>query len=238
MPALLQFAPYEPLPDIEKLNKVLSISNLAFVPQAPKSREFNDAYEPRIFLKQEVQTRANSWHDFFNALVWQSFTHSKRVINKLHYNLQKERFPSKERTPAENMLTLFDENGALVVSCDKLLLDLIRAHRWHELFWQRRKYTQENLKIIVFGHGLYEKALKPFVGITAQCLLLAVKDIRQLCADELVARFLEQRSNNLTPKDLSPLPILGMPTWWEQNNDEEFYANTNYFRPLPARCLS
>jgi hypothetical protein len=30
---------------------------------------------------------------------------------------------------------------------------------------------------------------------------------------------------------LSPLPLLGIPDWWPDNNYEVFYENIRYFRP-------
>ena len=42
---------------------------LRFVAQAPRAAAFEDGYEPRIFLRGEVQFRAQEWHDVFNALV-------------------------------------------------------------------------------------------------------------------------------------------------------------------------
>ena len=129
---------FEGIPSHDELNRVLGLDDIRFVPQAPKTDIFEDGYEPRIFLKGEVQTRENSWHDFFNALVWHSFPNTKRTINSLQYQHLKQRYPRKRRLPAENMLTLFDENGAVVLSKDPELLDLIKEHRWHELFWKRR----------------------------------------------------------------------------------------------------
>ena len=32
-------------------------------------------------------------------------------------------------------------------------------------------------------------------------------------------------------RELSPLPVLGVPGWWDGNEQEEFYDNTGYFRP-------
>jgi hypothetical protein len=32
-------------------------------------------------------------------------------------------------------------------------------------------------------------------------------------------------------RELSPLPVLGVPGWWGGNEQENFYENTDYFRP-------
>lgn len=216
-------------PSVAQLNRNLLVDGIAFVGQGPKSENFEEGYEPRIFLKGEVQSRENSWHDFFNALVWQTFTKTKKVINKLQYELQKSRYPDKNRTPAENMLTLFDENGAIVMTRNTALLKLIRNHEWHALFWKRREEVLHEMQVVVFGHGLYEKALNPYVGLTAQTLLIdqVVHDI-----DGLIAGCLGDIGASLSPSLLSPLPILGVPGFWPGNCVEAFYSNTSYFRPL------
>ena len=153
------------------------------------------------------------------------------MINRLHYHVQKRRYPNKSRLPVENMLTLFDESGAIVIATNQIYLDLIREHRWHELFWQRRAELAEHVKVIVFGHGLYEKALQPYIGLTAQCLMFVAQDSRLPFVDTLVADYLQQSDCDLSPAVLSPLPILGLPGWWDQNGSEAFYANERYFRP-------
>lgn len=232
MQGLHLFGDREYLPSVAELNAVLNIEQIRFVPQGVPSEHFHDAYEPRIFLRNEVQTRDNCWHDFFNALVWHRFIKIKRAINYLHYNSQLSRYPSKNRLPAENMLTLFDENGAIIIARDPKLLDLIRAHEWHKLFWQQRSYIQREIRVLVFGHALYEKALRPYIGMTANCLLFESTNLCIDSIDSLVAQFLLDKNFALRPKDLKPLPILGMPGWHALNNNEKFYENKNYFRPL------
>jgi hypothetical protein len=226
---LRQFQLFDKLPVFEELNSVLQVEKITFVPQQPKSDAFSESYEPRIYLKGEVQTREDNWHDFFNALMWHRFPLAKKVINRLQYQLQKSRHPNKQRLPAENMLTLFDENGAIVLARDPALLDLIRGHHWHELFWQRREQIKRDLKVCGFGHALYEKAVHPYLGLTAKCLLFVDPQCESI--DAFVAGFLADKGHTLRTADLSPLPILGLPGWWPENTDEAFYKNEGYFRP-------
>jgi hypothetical protein len=227
-PGLEKFQHHKDLPTIAELNQQLGLENITLVPQSPKSADFSAGYEPRIYLKGEVQTREKSWHDFFNALVWQHFPQSKKIINQLQYQLQKQRFPDKRRLPAENMLTLFDENGAIVISQNPELVELIKQHRWHELFWQRREEVKQQLQVFIFGHGLYEKALQPYIGITAQALLFVHKKLNSI--DDLVAQFIAVKGVSAESAMLNPLPILGIPGWWPENENEIFYANKSYFR--------
>lgn len=231
LPSLMSFGPPLDPPAIATLNKIVPIPDFTLINQSAKSTIFEDGYEARIFLKHEIPTREKSWHDFFNALVWHRFFNSKRAINQLHFHMQQARHPAKQRLPAENMLTLFDENGAIVIASDPLYLDLIRNHCWHELFWQRREMLHKHLKVIIFGHSIYEKALSPYVGLTAKCLMFVAKESGLRFADQIVADYLLYHAENLHPSLLAPLPILGLPGWWAENAHEEFYKNEHYFRP-------
>ncbi|MDQ2994152.1 MAG: DUF3025 domain-containing protein [Pseudomonadota bacterium] len=231
-PVLAKFQHLEHLPSLKELNAKLAVKDITFVEQSAKSDNFNAGYEPRIYLQGEVQTRDQSWHDFFNACVWQQFPQTKKLINKLQFQLQQQRYPSKQRLPAENMLTLFDENGVVVIAKNPELLALIQQHSWHELFWQRRDEVQQQLQIYVIGHGLYEKALHPYIGLTAKALLLV--DYGNQSIDQLVSNYISTMSAELKPSMLNPLPILGIPGWWSDNTNEAFYTNKAYFREKPT----
>jgi hypothetical protein len=209
-----------------------------FVAQAAKSKEFESGFEPRAFLKGEVQMRALDWHDLFNALAWMSFPTAKAVINARHYE-SLSAGQSGNRSPVRDALTLFDEEGVAVVSSDAGLLDLVREFRWKELFWTRREDVRERMRFMLFGHALYHKALEPFIGMTGKAVLLTVPDeFMQLPltaqvaqADGLLAAHMWDRTRMSHGRELSPLPLLGVPGWWEANAQESFYDNSDYFRP-------
>lgn len=191
---------------------------------------FEMQYEPRIFLHKQVLTRAKSWHDFFNALVWMSMPKTKLSINRLHYSRQRERGASIPRTRLENKLTHFDECGAIILSEDLKLLEMIKKHSWHELFWQNRDKLHK-LKLLIVGHATYESLVNPYVGLTTKTILVhdeggraSICKIDNFLADNL-ERLLTESPN------FAPFPILGMPNCYSQNNREDFYNNFNYFRP-------
>jgi len=212
---------------------------LRFVPQGGRSRRFEDKYEPRIYLTGEVQTRADNWHDLFNALVWLAFPSTKAKINQLHYEaaLIEE---DGQRSRPRDILTLFDESGIIVATDDDGLVELIRDFRWKELFWQRREEVARHMRFHLFGHSLYEKVLFPHLGITAKALILPVETSlldasprEQLAALDLAtAKRLSRPGALFDPTLLSPLPFLGVPGWWPDNRTEAFYDNENYFCPL------
>lgn len=219
----------------------LSGAPIEFVPQADKPLRWQDDYEPRIYLTGEVQTRLHNWHDFFQVLVWTTFPKTKAVLNARHYHAIRQRKQSnpgsKQRSPLENALTQFDECGAIVVASQKDLLQLIREFRWKELFWHHRSVLANQLQCFVFGHAVYEKALKPYIGLTAHAILHEVETgfFAWPLAQQL--NYLDNKTAQAfahdlysSPKRLQPFPLLGMPQW-DDNDKESYYDNRNYFRP-------
>jgi hypothetical protein len=222
--------------------KSLNGKNIRFVPQAPKSNVWTEDYEPRIYLKGEVQTRVHNWHDFFQVLIWAAFPRTKAVLNAKHYEAIAHRITStphnKRRTPMENALTQFDECGAIIVTADAQLAQLIREFSWKELFWHHRPRLKNKLQCFVFGHAIYEKALKPYQGLTAHAIVSTVAEeffqwpMRQQL--EFLDHFAAEAFHNeryATPKSFQPFPVLGMPGWDKNNNRESYYNNVDYFRP-------
>ena len=222
----------------------LAGSRLQFVDQAAPAQHPNESYEARIYRKGEIQTRIHNWHDFFQVLVWSMFPKTKRALNGLHYLAMNNRLsfepPADSRRCAqENVLTQFDECGGIIVCTDEELLEDIRHFNWKNLFWNRRSEVTEKLKCIVFGHALYEKGLTPYLGMTAHCILLNIKqtELNQhdhslvSTIDAQLAALLLDHSLLKQPRDLHPFPVLGMPHWHAENDSESFYDNTRYFRP-------
>lgn len=230
-------------PPIRTLNgKALSI-----VEQAGRPEHFTEHYAPRIYYSGEIQTRSNNWHDFFQFLTWFIFPGTRAVINSIHIPLARERIEQDEanqgesrgrRSPVENTLSLFDEGGVVILSSDESLLDHIRHFEWKRLFWERRDELDRNLRCITFGHALYEKGLKPYIGMTANAILLNTDqtvielelDAQLSWLDETLAKIFSEGSRYTKPKDLSPFPILGMPGWMAENGHEAFYDDPWYFR--------
>jgi hypothetical protein len=211
-------------------------ATLRFV-QAGEERRPDLPYERRVFELGEVMCRREDWHDLFNALVWLTFPRSKAAINARHVREMASEAPGK-RGRARDALTLFDEGGLIVACADPALALLIREFRWKELFWTRRAQLARDMRFFAFGHALYEKALAPFVGITASALLLDVDraflsaglDSQLATADQRVGAILSAADIIRTPKDFSPVPVLGVPGWSPLNEDERFYDDAGYFR--------
>jgi hypothetical protein len=213
---------------------------LKFVPQSFGKQDFSARYEPRCYLKGEVQTRENNWHDLLNALVWLTFPKAKNAINARHYQVltSSEVSLSSQRGAVRDMNTLFDESGVVVVCADENLLQLLQQFKWRELFWQQRGQVKTEMRFFLFGHGLYEKSLHPYVGLTGQGLVL--KTVQAFFAwplvaqldylDSKVADYIAAPENCLSTRELTPVPLLGVPGWVDDNEVADFYANTRYFR--------
>ncbi len=248
-----EFAQLQQWPQLDDYQRLLSAQPqpiltrsgqpLRIVPQDGRPQRFEEHYAPRIYVSGELQTRRNNWHDFFQFLSWLLFPRAKAAINALHVPQAQARIAGAgdagRRTPLENMLSLFDEGGAVLLSSDPTLLQLIREFRWRELFWERRSEVERHLRCISFGHGLYEKALQPYVGMTANAILLDVEasvlaqplDALLGVVDERLTALFDAGTPYARPRDLQPFPILGMPGWDPANADAVYYDNARYFRP-------
>jgi hypothetical protein len=189
-----------------------------FVPPGPK-----DAYyEIQVYETGRVETRPDSLHDFFNALAWLAFPRAKARINALHAaELPRE---GARRGPLRDLLTIFDEGGAIVHSDDAELVALLRDFQWKKLFWENRQRAQDAMRIVVFGHAVLEKALEPWPGVTCKAIVVPA----HAGTDAATLAWLESLRPGASPRDLAPLPVFGFPGWLPQ--DEAFYDDARYFR--------
>lgn len=205
---------------------------IQFVPQSALPAD--TAYEAFISATGGVPTRDNL-HDFFNALVWQSFPRIKVQLNALQAaEIAKFAEHCGTRGSVRDAVTIFDENAALLVVQDALLIDALRAHRWQELFVVRRKVFERDCEVWLFGHALMEKLVRPYKAITAHTWPVIVNtDFFDLPITErrawLDATVAAQLTGELATSSFLPLPIAGVPGWWP-GQDNAFYADTTVFR--------
>jgi len=196
-------------------------------------------YEERIFKTGIISTREQNWHDFFNVFIWVFFPRTKVLLNQLHMQeLNKQE--GKKRTTGRDAITHLDESGVIVVSTDAANFEQLRNHQWQQLFVLQRQNWWKSIGAFVFGHGLYEKALNPFIGFTGKafCVLVEadffrldkIQQYQQL--DILLEQQIQDNDSLADSRYLSPLPVLGVPDWYDENQDAEFYDNRGYFRPL------
>lgn len=202
-------------------------------------------YELHIAATGEVETRAENWHDLFNALAWVTFPRAKAGINAQHAAILGEggATESRRRSPARDALTLFDEGGVAVASSAPHLLRLMVGFEWKDLFWNRRDELLATTRFFAFGHGLYEQALAPYIGMVAKTVFVAVDgsftglDLQEQVArtDELLAAHFADRANFHSPKAMAPMPVLGVPGWHPLTATQSFYDDASYFRSKGLR---
>jgi len=223
---------------VERLLSSRAVLTAGGAPLRLVSNVSSEPYEIRIRERGEMHYRERDWHDLFNALVWTSYPRTKAALNDAQYAAmaaEPSRAGIHRRGARRDALTLFDENGAVVVASDPTLLEDVRRFRWKTLFWTRRPKVERAMRVFIFGHALLHKALDPYVGMTAHAMLLPVDESfitrdrnGQLEAvDILAAAAVAQLT---TPRVLTPLPILGVPGWCAKNEDQAFYDNVAYFR--------
>jgi hypothetical protein len=192
-------------------------------------------WERRLCATGEIPVRQASWHDLFNLLSWRAFPRTKAAVNGAHVRALEQEAHAR-RGPRRDALASFDEDG-LVVACEDVRLEaLVRGFRWQELFVDRRHAVREGLHVFAFGHALCHKLLAPFKGVTGKALFVTVAPGfagRSLAGqrqwvDELTAPLVASLAK---PRDLAPLPVLGLPGWWPGNEDPRFYEDATVFRP-------
>jgi hypothetical protein len=202
-------------------------------------------YELRIGETGEVETRADNWHDLFNALSWIAWPKAKAAINAQHAAILEARGEeeAKRRSPARDALTLFDEGGVVVASSAPELSRLVTDFEWKALFWHRREELERRMRFFAFGHGLAEQALDPYLGMVAKTVFIEADDDflalpfeRQVArADALVAAHFADPANFPSPKAMAPMPVLGVPGWYPGTARESFYDDDDHFRSKGRR---
>ncbi len=177
MPYARMFSNYHNFPGVSDLNRSLpekttcwSGSSIQFVEQKGKRQDlgFDSLYEPRIFLKGEVKTRQESWHDFFNAMIWHAFPLVKSYLNKNMFYLFDENAkfpwvgPPKNRNSIQDILTMFDEGGCFLVhvknSCGDVTCTL--PYLYGHGFYERLAYGDKDLSAYTINLNVQENFLE------------------------------------------------------------------------------
>src|SRR6185503_7367515 len=166
-------------------------------------------YEIQVFETGRIATRPDNLHDWFNALAWLAFPRTKARLNARHA----AEIPREQgrRGRLRDLLTIFDEGGALIVCSDSSLNRLLAEGRWKELFWTQREAVREKMRFLVLGHAVLEQALEPWPGITCKALFVAPG----ADPDAHAAGWLAELPPGAIPTDLAPLPVFGYPAWAE-----------------------
>ena len=152
------------------------------------------------------------------------------------------------RGRVRDTITVFDENGAILVTAESSIGEALSNFDWQASLvaprdkWDNSKQSnnQSQAAVYIFGHALLEKLLHPRKALCAHSIVINV-------TQEFFALSLSERINHLdqkvadymdallsepdvSPRKLSPLPILGVPHYWAENANSSFYDDSHVFR--------
>jgi hypothetical protein len=209
-------------PQAQALNES-GLAPVRFVPQSDLPE--GQAYEDFIFARGQVPTR-EGLHDFFNALCWMHFPKTKKRLNQLQATEIARAGVGQVRGAVRDAATVFDENALLIQPSDALWAALTE-HRWHDAF-VGLGHEWPSTRLWTFGHAALEKAVQPYKSITVH-MWRVPKSVAHAEIDSWLAQDLT--ADKLSRKPFSPLPLLGVPGWWPDNQDPDFYADASVFRP-------
>ena len=230
-------------PEISRLNSIArerglvtgSGAALRFVAPPVES----EGYEEHAFVTGEIATRPGNRHDLFNALIWLAFPLTKAVLNRRHVAALREARTraGTARGPLRDALTQFDECGVAVAGSRPELWAAVCAHRWREVFADRREELLRTTRFLVFGHASHDALAAPFVGLCGKALFVEVDDAWLSLDDDAALAALDARlaalfdTRGFSPRDWQPLPLLGIPGATADNECPDYYDDRRQFRP-------
>ena len=220
-------------PDVAALDARLGLHGRHLVQQDDALLADGMHYELRIAGQGRIATRADNWHDLFNALVWARYPSLKHALNRRQC-LHVEALGPAQRNRAQAALTQFDESGVIIRVRDAAMDAVLAAwdaHDWSRLFVQdaARWQTGDIAVAAVFGHALMEQALLPQRLLVGKCIVVHGDD--DAACIEVVVLAIADGGMLADPLELRPLPLAGIPGW-HPRQDAAFYAQQDYFRPL------
>lgn len=244
-PVFADHAPWRALLEGPAWPGIAALNDAITVRHADTDREivFVDAsnvggehYESRVHASGQVATRADNWHDLFNAIAWARCPAIKSALNRRQVE-DLARVGTGTRTRAQQALAHFDEAGIVVMLRDLPLLDAWDQHDWTTLFFtEREAWHDGRIRWCVVGHALLEHALDPAMWLVAKALVFDARDASAMAIDRgaidrRTAALLHLVDGLHDPQQLRPLPVSGIPGWHAQAQDAAFYRDAPCFRP-------
>ncbi len=208
-------------------------------------------YEQFVGTTGNIPTR-NNLHDLFNGSIWLTFPKTKAMLNYYHMleigKSTDEENNQKSRGRVRDTITMFDENGAILVTADPSIGEALTKFDWQaSLVMPRDKWdnpkklnTHSQAAVYIFGHALLEQLITPRKALCAHSVVINVEqDFFALSLSERIS-YLDTKLANVmdnllsqdtvTPRQLAPLPILGIPHFWSENANPNFYDDKYVFR--------
>jgi hypothetical protein len=246
-PALAAYAdlgPREAVPSVAAWNDAAAAIGVAgsggrplrFVAQAGRCAALD--FERRIAEDGEVPLREGDPHDAWNARMWLAFPRTKTALNAVHVAAGLAAAPNA-RSPARDAATLLDESGALVACALPGLLDHWRRHDWREAFGGPAEALAARLAVVIVGHGILARLGRPFPGLTARALVVAIDPAllpveaaaRRRALDAAAAARVADPQRGFAPADLLPLPLIALPAWAPPGVGDARFGDLSVFRP-------
>ena len=206
-----------------------------------------EAYESFIGTTGNIPTRDNL-HDLFNGSIWLTFPKTKALLNYYHMLEIEQQGIGASRGRVRDTITVFDENGAILVTADASIGKALVDFDWQaSLVAPRDKWdkpqalnSDSQAAVHIFGHALLEKLLQPRKALCAHSIVINVtQDFFALSLTERISHLDKRAADymeallsqpDVTPRKLSPLPILGVPHYWAENANSSFYNDSHVFR--------
>lgn len=206
-----------------------------------------EAYEHFIATTGTIPTRDNL-HDLFNGSIWLTFPKTKALLNYYHMLEIAKQGIGESRGRVRDTITVFDENGAILVTSNPNIGEALIDFDWQGSLvktraqWDDPKQPNSNAQaaVYIFGHALIEQLVQPrkplcahsvVINVTQDFFALSTAE-RMTLLDDILADYMDEllSQEGITPRHLSPLPILGVPHFWDANVNPEFYEDTFVFR--------
>ena len=210
-------------------------------------------YEQFIGTTGQIPTRENL-HDLFNGSIWLTFPKTKALLNYHHMlelaaqNESVSNNPKNPRGRVRDTITVFDENGAILVTAEPDIGTALMNFNWQASLvapragWDNPLSPRTDAKaaVYIFGHALLEQLIEPRKTLCAHSVVLNVSadfftqalTERMAQIDVLLAEHMHLllSQENVTPRLLAPLPILGVPHFCADNVNSDFYEDSRVFR--------
>ena len=208
-------------------------------------------YEQFIGSTGQIPTRDNL-HDLFNGSIWLTFPKTKAMLN-YHHMLELAKHSDgqdsqKGRGRVRDTITVFDENGAVLVTSEPNIGAALIDFDWQASLVKPRNSWNDPYKptkdakaaVYIFGHALLEQLIQPRKPLCAHSVVISVSQDffalstaeRIICLDNKLAEHMDKllSQEGVTPRKLAPLPILGVPHFWPENSSSSFYDDPYVFR--------
>ena len=218
-------------PGIDALNAAMPLQGRRFASQDRSLLADGLHYEARIGERGLIATRAQNWHDLFNAMVWCRWPALKLAFNARQRGHIDEMGPSR-RNRAQYALTQFDEAGVIVRVRDPSLMRPWDAHDWPALFHDHAAaWANGDIAMVaIVGHALLEHGLLPAQFIVGKALVVQGEVDDAMCV-ERIAQGIGTGELLNDPLELRPLPLAGVPGWFG-GQEAAFYREAACFQPL------